>query len=718
MKCIVLLATLLISAHSNSVLDQSELEKLFKLSLEDVLKIRVVQPSTLTKTSQKTVPASVTTITQKDIQLSAARSMNELLEIYVPGLQYIGHQYGFSHLGARGIMSDRDDKYLLLVNGRTMNDRTVVGAITERDLNILGDIHHIDIIRGAGSATYGLGAVSMVINIVSLNYLTFEGQELTTSLGAGERYDSLEYKWGKKLNNNSGIFTYIGISNFKGASYKDAPMRYSVSGTSKDGSFIPAESDVTVDIGRDKVQHRNKPKLKSHIDVQFGEFSFWARYTRGGKQNSPDVNGAFLPPIGGSGADISDPIQMGSQQFTLMSQYNHILSNSWSINYGLSYDAIDYERLLGLTNFQTYREDEALGKVTAHWEPEGNHSLAIGLDSSYEKFGLDSPGFPHQPSKIPGYFDNPNGWTTYTHSFYFEHQWRIQQNWTSFISARVDNSTYTNTLFSPRISQVWLIDQQDTIKAILSRSQRMNFAVDMRTEFLKDNNTDSNPEVLDSIEFRWEHIYDHKISSALVVYAENIDLIGFLPGGNIQQVIAEEKQWGLEVELAWHTDLIDFEFSHTYTHLYYFDLKSGVPSSFVTTKPNGYGDKLNNWSNHLSKLNARYQLNDKWLIQGSAVYYWGFDGIKDNLEYQTDIRNTNGDTPLYEPGSDEISGSNMYLNLGVNYAMQENFNVGFNGYNLLGLLDMKFNKRNYFQSSDGSYRLQAVSLSLYANLLF
>ncbi len=718
MKCLALFIALLISTPSYSVLDQVELEQLFKLSLEEVLKIRVVQPSTLTKTSQKTVPASVTTITQKDIQLSAARSMNELLEIYVPGLQYIGHQFGFSHLGARGIMSDRDDKYLLLVNGRTMNDRTVVGVITERDLNILGDIHHIDIVRGAGSATYGLGAVSMVINVVTLNHLTFEGQELTTSSGAGERYDSLEYKWGKKLSNHSGIFTYIGISNFTGASYKDAPMRFSASGTLKDGSFISAESDVTMNTGRDKIQHRNNPKLKSHIDVQFGDFSLWARYTRGGKQNSPNLEGTFLPPIGSSSVDISDPVQMGSQQFTLMSQYNHTLSKNWSINYGLSYDVSDYERLLGLTNFQTYREDEALGKVTAHWEPEGIHSLAIGLDTSYEKFGLDSPGFPHQPSRIPGYFDNPNEWTTYTHSFYFEHQWRIQQNWTSFISARLDKNTYTHTLFSPRISQVWVIDELNTIKAILSRSQRMNFAVDMRTEFLKYNNTDSNPEVLDSLEFRWEHIYDKNISSGLVVYAENIDLIGFVPGENTQQVIAEEKQWGLEFELALHTDLIDFEFSHTYTHMYYFDLKKGVSFSYVTTEPNGYGDKLNNWSNHLSKLNARYQLNDKLLMHGSVVYYWAFDGIKDNLEYQTDIRIANGDAPLYEFGNDEISGSNVYLNLGVNYAIQENLNLGFNGYNLLGLIDMKYNKRNYFQSSDGSYRLQAVSLSVYANLLF
>ena len=137
--------------------EEEELKPIYQLSLAELLQVKVYQPAALTKTTARHIPASVTTVTADDIRLSAARSLNELLEIYVPGLQVLNHLFGFSHMGMRGIMSDRDDKYLMPVNGRTLNERTVVGAITERDLVMLGDIHHIDVIRGAGSATYGLG---------------------------------------------------------------------------------------------------------------------------------------------------------------------------------------------------------------------------------------------------------------------------------------------------------------------------------------------------------------------------------------------------------------------------------------------------------------------------------------------------------------------------------------------------------------------------------
>jgi len=458
MKTTVISSLLLLSIFCCVVQAQEDGQDFFDLSLDELLKVRVNQPAVLTKTSIQTVPASVTTITMDDIRHSAARSMNELLEIYVPGLQYINHRWGFSHLGARGIMSDRDDKYLLLVNGRTMNERTVVGAITERDLNILGDIHHIDIIRGAGSATYGVGAVAMVINIVTLDDQTFQGHELITKVGVGEDYESLEYKWGKNFGPNSGLFTYFGISDFRGASFRDAPIRYSTSGIDKEGGFTAAETDVNIDIGNDKRQHRDLPKLKAHLSWRLHGLDIWARYSRGGEQKPPALGATFLPPLGNDSLLVGDPIQLGSQQITLMTSYHQTPSENWSLNYALSYDIVDYERLIGKSGVETFREDEVLARLLASWESGGDHGFAIGLEANHEKFGLDSPGFPDEASNIPGFIDNPNGWSTNTTSLFFEHQWRLSDQWTSFFSGRLDDHSYTQVLFSPRLSQIWLAD--------------------------------------------------------------------------------------------------------------------------------------------------------------------------------------------------------------------------------------------------------------------
>jgi outer membrane cobalamin receptor len=138
------------------------------LSLDELMNIEVVSTATLTETKPRLVPAAVTTINAEQIKASGARSMFELLDIYVPNLEWLRHHWEPDAIGLRGIINDRNDKFLLLVNGRNMNQHTHSGAISELDLVELRDIHHIDVVRGPGSALYGPGAVSMVINIITL----------------------------------------------------------------------------------------------------------------------------------------------------------------------------------------------------------------------------------------------------------------------------------------------------------------------------------------------------------------------------------------------------------------------------------------------------------------------------------------------------------------------------------------------------------------------
>ena len=53
-----------------------------------------------------------------DIRHSGARDLDELLDIYIPNFQRMNEYYEFRKNGLRGINSDRDDKYLILVNGK------------------------------------------------------------------------------------------------------------------------------------------------------------------------------------------------------------------------------------------------------------------------------------------------------------------------------------------------------------------------------------------------------------------------------------------------------------------------------------------------------------------------------------------------------------------------------------------------------------------------
>ncbi len=91
-------------------------------------------------------PAAVTRIDHDMIWLSGARSLNEALDIFVPNLELITMSRQGTKLGIRGIISNNNDKVLLKVNGKIMNDRTRAGAFSELDLPMLGDIHHVDVL--------------------------------------------------------------------------------------------------------------------------------------------------------------------------------------------------------------------------------------------------------------------------------------------------------------------------------------------------------------------------------------------------------------------------------------------------------------------------------------------------------------------------------------------------------------------------------------------
>ena len=309
-KWFLLLSTLMaitVSAQTFAA-EQNETKQktdLTELSIEDLMNVEVVSTATLTKTTPRLVPAAVTTITAEQIKASGARSLFELLDIYVPNLQVIRHHWESDHMGLRGIINDRDDKYLLLVNGRIMNERTHFGALSERDLVLLSDIHHIDVVRGPGSALYGPGAVSMVINIITYNAETFQGTEVTGRMGAIEEFYSGEVKHGQKFDDNDGgLFVYAGIGKYVGASKYDAP-RFSRLlflrnrhdswnpdwGPNPSALYLPSDGTKAGEpmtgqapYNRDGAANRNLPPIKMHVQITRDNWDIWARYTRGGKQ--------------------------------------------------------------------------------------------------------------------------------------------------------------------------------------------------------------------------------------------------------------------------------------------------------------------------------------------------------------------------------------------------------------------------------------------------
>ena len=713
---------------------------LLDLSLEELLELEIRSPAALTDTTKRREPAAVTTITEGQIKSAAARSLYELLDIYVPNLQWIRHNWEADHLGARGIINDRDDKYLLLVNGRVLNERTHYGVMSEIDLVLLSDIHHIDVIRGPGSALYGPGAISMVVNITTYNGANFNGTEITTRLGALEEFYTAEVKHGKTFGYDSSLFLYAGIGRYLGADKDAAPV---ITGfdfpdrsdfpwdPANPGIDLPSEGQQAGEpfyisgMPKDGESHRNLLPIKLYAEFNFEEWVAWARYTRGGKQFVWPIGPLTHYPYGWGVFDTAiwdHPYSSGYQQGTLFVGRVMEVSEKTKITFDLSYDLFDFQRItVGLD--QAYREDEFNGKMLLTHHLNDQHQLAIGVSLIHEEYGIESPGFSDEAAGLEdesprnALIESATGermprWHSNMISLFGEHQWHITEGITSFVGVRFDDHTYTDLMFSPRVSIVFAPKNnlKDTWKLMWARSVRANFAEEMKVQSMTGGGKGSEPEKLDSLELRYERQENENLFIAVTLFSHhNLDLIGYSPMTNQNVPVGRQKDWGMELEAIYQSEIIRWTISHGYTELSDFDLELGQ-DTLVTDALSGAGDDFAQWSNHVTKLTGQYNVDDAWAFDGSLRVYWGFPGMKEYNKTQNSPRGSDG-VSVIESGWDRAYRGNYYLNLGVKYQPNERIIWRLDGYNLLGIFDKDLNKRNYLDGF-GMYRSHASSAGI------
>jgi outer membrane receptor protein involved in Fe transport len=213
----------------------------------------------------------------------------------------------------------------------------------------------------------------------------------------------------------------------------------------------------------------------------------------------------------------------------------------------------------------------------------------------------------------------------------------------------------------------------------------------------------SDPETLDSVEMRYERAQNKNLDLAASVYVHyNLDVIAWDNTALSTENIGSQRDWGFELEAAYHTKNTRLAVSHGFTKLYDFNLEPGK-TTFIAAEPY---DDLANWSNNVTKITAQHKLSDKWTINGSFREYWGFPGMEDYVE-----KNTRVDSDW-----ERSYRGNSYLDAGIQYKPKENLTFCLNGYYLLGMFNEDFNKRNYYiidqTRSTGSYRCHAPSVSL------
>jgi outer membrane receptor protein involved in Fe transport len=735
----------IIAIHSYSYA-QKEVsgDKLLDLTLDELMNISV-KTGNITGIESSKTPVSITTITANDLAVTPARNLYDILETYVPGAIFLLH-WDSPHLGMRGIITDRNYKYLLLVNGRNMNLKAHNGATSELELWDLSDIEKIEVIRGPGSVTYGPGAVAGIINITTKS--GFENNGLSASANYIYPYNSkgIKAEYSKDFG-KSNLFLYGSIQSTSG--YEN-PKIYSQRPTQL-FDVIGSESKDVLPIDYYSDYGKN-PNVKLNAEYNFSDnWSLNFRYTRQGQTQNPTItksrpqsgyDSLGFPTFG----DPIDILQTRDQHITLnlrneskfefmdlssmisLSSEEYIRNTGWFRGFWnkTSIDTINiFNDINNLYNHDyDFSESSVLGRFIGNKQLSDNINIAAGTEISLNYWGpgwgkdrknfrlgdnydiisgTDSYvyGCPYLYTGVPagkGYFVG-NGWSTLTTSFLYELFWKIDPRLSILISGRNDKDSYSQWLFSPRIAFISELSEHNIAKLVFQRSQRMNTAAQLLIQHQSGISTD--PETLTGIELLYTGLIPENCSINSSLFYNDLDVISWVEIGRSTQPTGNLKLFGIEFEVKLNLDNFNISMNHTYTKQFSWKLKEGVQFSGISFSDYHYilnnitlssvGNDLNNWSNNATKLILNYKLfDDKLLMHLNAHLFWNFEGSYDGIEV---LENSlKASDPNYKVTKDliesvkkqDIFGADFRLNYSIVYNFNKNLGVSLYVMNLLG----------------------------------
>jgi outer membrane receptor protein involved in Fe transport len=246
-------------------------EQMLDAPIEELLETPISVASNVSLDPKKQ-PASVTVITREQLQLSAARTLNEALMTYIPGYFIIeGHS---DTVGAfRGLAADSNAKIMMLINGHNINAERY-GGMPDGIINGTNFdwIERIEVVRGSGSVTLGQGALQGVVNIITRtadNLAPECGDAKVTLLGGGGLNNAWQGGMEAAFNReDSDGYVFVQQKNYDGQPLRregwaaKAPLF---------GDSAPGEGGVLADVGH-HLKRTDNLSVFGHL--RYGQLSF------------------------------------------------------------------------------------------------------------------------------------------------------------------------------------------------------------------------------------------------------------------------------------------------------------------------------------------------------------------------------------------------------------------------------------------------------------
>lgn len=130
-------------------------------------------------------PVPVTLITEEMIKQSGARTLSDLLTLYVPGMSFIeGLEM---NMAMHGVYSTLQEKILVMQDGHRLNSRTNNSEAFDYRTS-LDKIKQIEVLRGPASSLYGNVALTAVVNIITKKGNDIDGVNSSFGIGSNKSY--------------------------------------------------------------------------------------------------------------------------------------------------------------------------------------------------------------------------------------------------------------------------------------------------------------------------------------------------------------------------------------------------------------------------------------------------------------------------------------------------------------------------------------------------
>jgi outer membrane receptor protein involved in Fe transport len=641
-----------------------EPEDLLGKSLEQLMEVEVYAPATITEKDPLKVPASVTIITADDIARTPARNLLDLMEVYVPGFMWMNHSAG-PLPGIRGILVDRPYKFLVNVNGINVNIKTYYGARLELLNWDLGDIDHIEVIRGPGSVTYGPGAIGGVINI----YTKTAKEAPCLAIGGHfwDKYDSIGnyVSYGHKTDKLD-LYTYFSIVHTSGT----VPDLFGVDSSAVGYLGHPGAPKYPYPAAEYFKDYHDEPQIKAMLDVHFKDtWRFWARYVTSSHDLIQGNAQQFAIP--GPGGEIESFRQTRYRYYQFALENRAALTDNWDLKSTFGLSSIDVHNVEKVSStlinsreslqnvMNIFSEGEYYTQFMFNYKPkEGKIKGAVGFEFSYDIVGpawgknandglrigniISGPssqayGIRTNQVRDPNFFVG-NGWETYCYALLGELNIQLTPKLTTILSGRLDKHKFTNYMLSPRLALIYEIKKDEFLKFIAQRSVRINTQDELLTN--ERLGVENKPEKLDTFELIYSGNLKKNWSVQTSLFYNKNEAIAWDAGLRQAAPVGTLEAMGIEIETKYHRKGFEIGASHSYVKQLRWRLANGVSTSGISYSDynsldsgvTSRGNDLANWADQATKLFTNFDLFDgKVTVHGDAQAFWGMQGAKDGL---------------------------------------------------------------------------------------